>query len=103
MSNGLVSYVHVTHPEQGLPVAFGPDDDLPDWAAEQMGAHCFEGGVHPHADRPEGTPPPRNGPGSSKDAWAEYAIEKDVEVPPDASREQIIAALADAGIPVDPQ
>lgn len=103
----LVSYVHVVHPDTAEPVAFGPDDEVPEWAARQMGAHCFDDGVHPYIDesdpeRPEGTPPPKAGPGSSKDAWSLYAIEQNVDVPGDASRDAIIAALAEAGIAVDP-
>lgn len=108
MSNNLVSYVHVIHPDQGDYVAFGPDDEeVPDWALKQMGAHCFVDGAHPLEQaspvRAEGTPPPKSGAGATKDAWAEYAIEKDVEVPSDANRDQIIAALAEAGVPVDQQ
>jgi hypothetical protein len=43
----LVSYVHVEGPD-GM-VAFGPDDEVPEWAARKMGAHCFEDGEHPYA------------------------------------------------------
>lgn len=51
MANGLVSYVYVLD-SSGTPHGFGPDDDLPDWAVEQMGPHCFEGGVKPSPKTP---------------------------------------------------
>jgi hypothetical protein len=46
-------------------------------------------------------PPPKSGAGSGVEAWRAYAEANDVEIPADAKREQIWAALADAGIPVD--
>lgn len=45
----LVSYVHVFD-DEGNAHAFGPDDDVPEWAARKMGAHVFEGGEHPHPE-----------------------------------------------------
>lgn len=44
-------------------------------------------------------PPPRQGPGSGADRWRAYAASVDVEVPADASREDVIAALDEAGKP----
>jgi len=32
----LNTYVHVTRPDGGPPVRFGPDDQVPDWAIEQI-------------------------------------------------------------------
>lgn len=46
VANGLTTYVHITD-DTAMPHVFGPDDDLPDWAAERIGPHCFEGGVKP--------------------------------------------------------
>lgn len=88
----LVSYVHVFD-DEGEPHAFGPDDDVPEWAAAKMGPHCFE----TDADAVEGVEPPRAGKGSGRDAWAEFASTKGVDVEADASRDEIIAQLADAG------
>jgi hypothetical protein len=99
----LVSYVHVAD-ERGTFAAFGPDDEVPEWAARKMGAHCFEGGVHPLADEkesPSDTPPPKAGAGSSKEAWASYAAGKGVEVEDGASRDQILEALDAAGVPTE--
>lgn len=46
MANGLISYVHVTD-EAGLPAVFSPDDELPAWALDKIGAHAFENGEKP--------------------------------------------------------
>ena len=48
-----------------------------------------------------GSPPPKGGPGSGAPAWREYAASKDVEVADDASREDVIAALTEAGVPTE--
>lgn len=48
--NGLISYVHVID-DDGVPQAFGPQDDLPEWAIDKIGAHCFEDGKKPAKSR----------------------------------------------------
>lgn len=103
----LVSYVHVQD-ERGTSAAFGPDDEVPEWAARKMGAHCFEGGVHPLGAEAEqdddgdaAGPPPKAGRGSSAAAWADYAKAHDVDVPDDAGRDEIIAALQAADVPTE--
>jgi hypothetical protein len=45
--------------------------------------------------------PPRGGSGSSAQAWREYATGVGVEVDPEASREDVIAALEKAGKPTE--
>ena len=94
---GLHSTVYLQ--VDGNIVGFGPGDDLPDEVARQIGAHAFEDGVHPLGDKPAASdgPPPKAGAGSSADAWAAYADGK-VDVPDDAKRDEIIAALDAAGI-----
>ncbi len=47
----LVSSVHVND-GHGMPHVYGPGDEVPEWAAKLMGAHCFEGGVHPYPSQP---------------------------------------------------
>lgn len=79
---------------------FSPGDDVPDWAAKQMGDHCFTNKTAPAAG--DG-PPPKAGAGSTRDAWATYAAEQGIDVPDDATRDGIIQSLADAGKPVDPK
>lgn len=83
---------------------FGPTDDLPDWAAAQItNPGAWEGGEVPVSGAPERTPgvPPRGGAGSGKEAWAAYAASKDVQVPPDATRDDIVVALEAAGFPTE--
>lgn len=46
-------------------------------------------------------PPPKHGAGSSKEAWAAYAAEHQLVVPDGATREQIIQALDEAGVPTE--
>lgn len=46
-------------------------------------------------------PPPKAGRGSGKEAWAAYAEKLDVDVDADATRDDIVAAVAAAGHPVD--
>lgn len=100
----LVSYVYVDN-DRGVSEAFGPDDEVPRWAAEKMGAHCFEGGEHPvtgeEDESAEAGPPPKSGRGSSAEAWAKFAEAKGVTVDDAGSREQIIDALEKAGVPTE--
>lgn len=94
----LVSYVHVNG-DGGQPHVFGPDDEVPEWAARKMGPHCFDGD-HPYPDesRKSGTEPSRNGKGSSLDAWVAFAAENGHDVDPGTSRDQVIADLAILGV-----
>lgn len=46
---------------------------------------------------PVDQPPPRTGAGSGAEAWRAYAGRQGVDVPPDASRDDVIGALEDAG------
>jgi hypothetical protein len=97
----LVSFVHVRDQEGGYAV-FGPDDeDIPGWALEQMGDHCFEGGERPDTASSSDGPPPKAGKGSSVDAWSAFASAKGVDIEPDAKRDDIIAALEAAGVPTE--
>lgn len=93
MARELASYVHV-YDDKGEAHAFGPGDEVPAWAAKQMGDHCF---VSAGADGQTGEPP-RSGKGSGKEAWAEFASHHGVEVTDEDTRDDIVARLADAGI-----
>lgn len=59
----------------------------------------------PSVDRPVevpgATPPPKAGAGSSTDAWAAFAADRGVPVPPDAKRDEIVVALEAHGIPTE--
>jgi hypothetical protein len=98
----------------GGPTAFavyGPEsENIPDWALEQMGDHCFEEVPTPtdpeaqlaeqsqaaaaNEDGPGGEPP-RAGRGSGVEAWTEYAVGLGIDVPEGASRDEVIE-LVDA-------
>lgn len=110
---GLHSTVYLM--VNGETKGFGPDDELTEDIARQIGAHAFVDGIHPYPDstdgkhaqgdekeRDEGTPPPKAGAGSGRDNWLAYADEIDVEIPKGTQRDAIIQMIADAGKPVDP-
>jgi hypothetical protein len=99
-------------PGTSVPFAvYGPEsEDIPDWAMEQMGDHCFEdvpGQPDPDAQLAEqsqaaaanedgpGGEPPRAGRGSGLEAWTDYAVGLGIDVPDDASRDDVIE-LVDA-------
>ncbi|MFG2468722.1 hypothetical protein ACGFXB_25150 [Streptomyces canus] len=102
----LKTFVHVGG------TAYGPDDDVPAEVAEQIGDHAWAddsdesgdepdrvGFVDPNARRATtGEAPPRSGRGSGVDAWRAFAEQHELDVAPDASREDIIAAAEDAGL-----
>jgi hypothetical protein len=46
-------------------------------------------------------PPPKSGAGSGVAKWREYAARHGVEVPADASREDVITALTEADVPTE--
>jgi len=85
-----VGTVYVTDGE-GNRHAFRAGDEVPDWAAERM--------VDVIDDRPAAAPPSdggepkRAGKGSGRDAWHAYAESIGLDVPDDASRDDIIAAV----------
>jgi hypothetical protein len=95
----LASYVHVAD-ERGVMHVFGPDDEVPAWAAERItnpsawAEDPADGGEAPNAD----APPPRHGKGSGREAWSAFAAGHGVQVENDASRDDIIAALEAAGV-----
>lgn len=88
---------------------YGPDDIIPADVAEQIGDHAWiddDGTVTEAAEPDTGSsvgdgPPPKSGKGSGTDAWADYAERQHVEVDADATRDEIITALQDAGKPTE--
>jgi hypothetical protein len=109
MARRLTTFVHV-----GGNV-YGPDDDVPADVAARIGDHAWESDDDQDGDEPaavgfddpgtrENTTgptveaPPRSGRGSSVDAWRTFAEQRDLDVPADATREDIIAAAEDAGM-----
>lgn len=98
-----VSTVVAGEPGSGAGFAvFGPDDDVPGWAAKQIGDHCWEGGASSEAATAAGAEaPPRGGPGSGRDAWVAYCEANGVEVGDDDKQSDLIAKCEQAGL-VDP-
>lgn len=102
-------------------VTYGPDSVVPDEVASRISnpkvwdgePPAFAGsGVRrfPMLGSPVGAAqsgpaaggvPPRSGKGSGADAWAAYAAANGVPVAPDATRDDVIAALDAAGIPTE--
>ena len=96
----LNTFVHVVELDSegrqtGRAAVFGPDDDLPGWAVKAITTpDVWDGDAPAGADEPDsGGEPPRSGKGSSTEAWQKYAASLGVEVPEDASRDDIVAAV----------
>lgn len=89
--------IHVDNPDGSGLVAIGPDDEIPSWARKLV----HKRHLGDQAGDADGGVPPRGGPGSGRDAWAEYAGANGVEIDEDASRDDIIAALDSAGVPTE--
>lgn len=98
----LRSYVHVP---VGMDwVVYGPDDEVPaEHAALITNPKAWE--ELPSEESVEETeapggdgPPPRAGAGSNRDAWVEFAESRGVHVDEDEKRDDIVAALIDAGV-----
>lgn len=98
--------------EDGITQSFLPgtsESEVPEWAAAKMGDHCWaDTQAVPVVDDaksvsgggPDG-PPPQAGPSGTRDLWAAYAQSKDVAVPDDYRRSQIIEACKNAGVSVE--
>lgn len=107
----LNTHVHVFD-DAGERHVFGPGDDVPAWAAKKItNPHVWAGGdgqtdtADSDADTSGGgevAVPPMTGTGSGKEAWARYAAARGVSVPDGARRDDIVQALRDAGVPVEP-
>lgn len=99
---------------EGAIHGFLPGQEVPAWAAKLMGPHCFAAGeegddslgldANEDPDDPDADaagPPARAGKGSSENAWRAYAEQQGMDVSHLDSRGEIIAALQDAGVPVE--
>ncbi|MEV5911068.1 hypothetical protein AB0M00_19470 [Streptomyces chartreusis] len=108
----LKTYVHVGGE------LYGPSSEVPPEVAEQIGDHAWDDGTDETGDEParvgfddpstqraQGSAseaPPRTGRGSGVEAWRQYAAQNDLDVPADASREDVIAAAEGAGL-IEPE
>lgn len=89
----LNTYVHLV--VDGDPRVFGPSDVVPDDVAELItNPDVWVTGTELD-DEDESDRPPLTGKGSGKGAWTDYAESLGIEVPEDASRDDIVA-LVDA-------
>lgn len=108
MPRRLRSYVHVRD-DKHVTHVFGPDDEIPAWAAEQI-TNPKAWAPHPDDDQRQsagngngaaagteqpatGGRPPKVGTGSSREDWAAYAAAHDIEMPGNATKAEIIAAV----------
>lgn len=96
----LKGYLYQAHPDGGQPQSFPVGTlraDLPEWVTVDDGAFTDDGtgAPDPAVVEEDAVPsrPPENGPGSSRDHWVEYARACGVDVDPDATRAEIIAAV----------
>lgn len=125
----LASYVHVIHPD-GNVQELVPGQPVPDWAVPLVtNPKAWIGGEVPEsaaapppviappppqtatlvvaaadttADPVAVKAPPRGGAGSGRDAWSAYAMVNGQSAAADlGTREEIIAALEAAGVPVE--
>jgi hypothetical protein len=99
----LNTYVHAVERlkdgSHGRSATFGPDDQVPDWAVASIAnpdvwadpPAPIETAPDQDADD-EVKEPPRGGPGSSAEAWREFAKSKNLDVADDASARDIQAA-----------
>jgi hypothetical protein len=93
---------HVTvHDENGAPFTFGPDVELPEWAARKISnpnvwdgdAPVFEEEPEEEIDEADENEPARSGRGSGLPVWQAYAKSLDITFPEDADRNAIIALV----------
>lgn len=104
MARGLNATVYL-HDEDGVVRGFGPGDVVPGWVAARITNPDVwtddPGDDAAVADEPadgggHDGPPPRAGKGARVEAWHAYAASIGVDVPDDATRDEIIAAVDDA-------
>lgn len=99
----------VRRPETGEVVLLAAGGQVPDWATDQVGEHLLtpsattpEPQTPAASTKPAGDgPPPKGGAGSGAPEWRAYAARKGVEVPADANRDQVVAALTAADAPTE--
>lgn len=91
----------------GNAVWFLPGQEVPPWAAKQLGKHVFADGDDSaiddgdaDADGDEVAVPPQHGPGSGRAKWAAYAEAHDLDVD-GLTKDEIIAALEEEGVAVE--
>lgn len=100
MGRVLLDNTVVRHPDTGFGVLLPEGSDLPAWAEDLVGDHLLVDAGEPGpsstssaGESPANEEPPLGGPGSSREAWAEYAERLGVEVDDEMSRDDIVDAV----------
>lgn len=87
------------HDENGAPYTFEPGAEVPDWAARKISnPNVWDGDAPVFEDEPqegelsedEVDAPARSGRGSGLPVWKAYASSLGIEVPADATRDDVI-------------
>lgn len=99
----LAATVHVQDPETGRHVVFLKGSEPPERVAKLItNPNVWDGEPEEETESEStetvGGEPPRSGKGSGRDIWAAFAAEHGVHVEDEDSRDDIIAALAEAGV-----
>lgn len=108
----LAVTVHVRDPETGRSVVLNHGTEVsgrlltlisnPDvWKDPEEAARAqsaFNDSTQDDSDADVAVEPPRAGKGSSREAWSVFAAERGVQVDDEDARDDIIAALVDAGV-----
>lgn len=100
MSGRLRSHVHVRD-ATGVPHVYGPDDEIPDWAARRI-TNPRAWDEPPRLDDEPADEPARKSVGArpaqtaSKETWASYAAAIGIELPAAVTKAEIIEAVREA-------
>lgn len=102
----LFGSVIVTLPDRTEPIVLLAGDVVPEGVV--VGDHVLASASEPAETKTSDLQAPaKAGPGSGKQAWRAYALqaakkrELEIEIPEDATREDIITALEEAQIPTE--
>jgi hypothetical protein len=87
--------VHVTD-KKGKSVCVKPGDEIPD-GVDVDNPYVLGDDAEGGSDGP----PPKAGRGSGEDKWRAYAEANDVDVSAATNRDEVIAAVANAGVPIE--
>ena len=102
MAKNQSEYALHLHDRDGNLVSVMPGDEIPSWA-EVTNPYVL-GKEESESAASDGTsdgPPPRAGKGSGEPAWRKYAEDNGVDVSGLEGRDDIIAAVDKAGVPVE--
>lgn len=94
-------HVHVRK-DDGTHEVFGPDDEVPAWAVAQItNPNVWDEAPtdrETEASEEDSEVPPKGGPSATRERWADYAKSKGLAVRDEWKRDDIIAAMENAGL-----